>query len=332
MWYTGRASPHRESNRLIDLSIIIVSWNVEALLVECLNSILRSPVSVGERVEGRPVVEIIVVDSGSTDGTVERLKRDYPQVTLLAQAENIGFTRANNLGLKIARGRHLLLLNPDTVVLDDALGTMIAYLDANPDVGLIGPHTRNTDGSTQSTRRRFPSLAVAFFESTWLQPYAPKHLLDSYYVVDGNGVRETIDVDWVQGSAIMARREVYEQIGGLDEGYIMYSEELDWCRRAKDAGWRVVYLGDAEIIHHGGKSTEQAAARSHILFQQSKLRYFRLYHGRLAATVLRLFLLANYAVQLGLETLKWLLGHKRALRSERIRAYSQVLRSGLKGS
>jgi len=317
---------------LIDLSIIIVSWNVEALLVECLNSILRSPVSVGERVEGRPVVEIIVVDSGSTDGTVERLKRDYPQVTLLAQAENIGFTRANNLGLKIARGRHLLLLNPDTVVLDDALGTMIAYLDANPDVGLIGPHTRNTDGSTQSTRRRFPSLAVAFFESTWLQPYAPKHLLDSYYVVDGNGVRETIDVDWVQGSAIMARREVYEQIGGLDEGYIMYSEELDWCRRAKDAGWRVVYLGDAEIIHHGGKSTEQAAARSHILFQQSKLRYFRLYHGRLAATVLRLFLLANYAVQLGLETLKWLLGHKRALRSERIRAYSQVLRSGLKGS
>jgi len=317
---------------LIDLSIIIVSWNVEALLVECLNSILRSPVSVGERVEGRPVVEIIVVDSGSTDGTVERLKRDYPQVTLLAQAENIGFTRANNLGLKIARGRHLLLLNPDTVVLDDALGTMIAFLDANPDVGLIGPHTRNTDGSTQSTRRRFPSLAVAFFESTWLQPYAPKHLLDSYYVVDGNGVRETIDVDWVQGSAIMARREVYEQIGGLDEGYIMYSEELDWCRRAKDAGWRVVYLGDAEIIHHGGKSTEQAAARSHILFQQSKLRYFRLYHGRLAATVLRLFLLANYAVQLGLETLKWLLGHKRALRSERIRAYSQVLRSGLKGS
>ncbi|MFO7323319.1 MAG: glycosyltransferase family 2 protein [Chloroflexota bacterium] len=317
---------------MIDLSIIIVSWNVEALLVECLNSILRSPVSVGERVEGRPVVEIIVVDSGSTDGTVERLKRDYPQVTLLAQAENIGFTRANNLGLKIARGRHLLLLNPDTVVLDDALGTMIAYLDANPDVGLIGPHTRNTDGSTQSTRRRFPSLAVAFFESTWLQPYAPKHLLDSYYVVDGNGVRETIDVDWVQGSAIMARREVYEQIGGLDEGYIMYSEELDWCRRAKDAGWRVVYLGDAEIIHHGGKSTEQAAARSHILFQQSKLRYFRLYHGRLAATVLRLFLLANYAVQLGLETLKWLLGHKRALRSERIRAYSQVLRSGLKGS
>lgn len=316
-----------ETTGLIDLSIIIVSWNVEALLAACLDSIaaaLAAPQA------GPLSAEVIVVDSGSTDGTVARLRCDYPHVTLLAQPENIGFTRANNLGLKAARGRYLLLLNPDTVVLDDALGEMVRFLDANPDVGLVGPHTRNSDGTTQSTRRRFPSLAVAFFESTWLQPYAPRHLLDSYYVIDGNGVHETIEVDWVQGSAIMARRAVYEQVGGLDEGYIMYSEELDWCRRAKDAGWRVVYVGSADIIHHGGKSSEQVTARAHILFQQSKLRYFRLYHGRPAAAVLRAFLLANYVVQWALEAFKWALGHKRPLRRERMRAYRQVLRSGLK--
>ncbi|MFN8375236.1 MAG: hypothetical protein U0694_20465 [Anaerolineae bacterium] len=139
-------------------------------------------------------------------------------------------------------------------------------------------------------------------------------------------------MDWVQGSALLARREVYQQIGGLDEGYVMFSEELDWCKRAKDAGWRVVYFGSAQIIHHGGKSTEQAGARKHIYFQQSKLRYYRKFHGVGAATVLRLFLLASYAIQIGIEGTKSLLGYKRALRNERIRAYWQVLRSGLKVS
>ncbi len=109
---------------------------------------------------------------------------------------------------------------------------MVAYLDANPTVGIVGPYTHNSDGSYQSTRRRFPTLATAFFESTWLQGFAPKPLLDRFYVNDAPP-DQTLDVDWVQGSALMARREVYAQIGGLDEGYVMYSEELDWCKRAK---------------------------------------------------------------------------------------------------
>jgi hypothetical protein len=154
-------------------------------------------------------------------------------------------------------------------------------------------------------------------------------VLDRYYAHDlaDDG---TAEVDWVQGSALMMRREVYAQIGGLDEGYVMYSEELDLCRRAKDAGWRVVYLGSAKIMHHGGKSSEQAVARRHIHFQQSKLRYFRKYHGAFIAHGLRVFLLASYGLQLAQEWLKGALGHKRALRRERVRAYWQVLRSGLK--
>jgi N-acetylglucosaminyl-diphospho-decaprenol L-rhamnosyltransferase len=316
---------------LVDLSIIIVNWNVATLLAACLDSILAGPVTVGETPTGNKIsVEIIVVDSGSTDGSVAMLRERYPQVTVLAQPENVAFTRGNNIGLRAARGHYLLLLNPDTEVIDDALPQILTYLKTNPDVGIVGPHTLNSDGTTQSTRRRFPTMMTAFFESTWLQRFAPKSLLDAYYYRDKPDVDSTYDVDWVQGSAMMLRRAVYEQIGGMDEGYVMYSEELDWCKRAKDAGWRVVFVGAARIVHHGGKSTEQVVARSHILFQQSKLRYFRKYHGALASTVLRAFLLLNYIWQLGLEAAKSLLGHKRVMRQERIRVYWQVLRSGLR--
>lgn len=312
---------------MADLSIIIVSWNVADLLAACLDSILRTPVILATSEPAQ--VEILVADSGSSDQTVSMIRERFPQVKLVAQTENLGFVRCNNIGLSMAQGRYILLLNPDTVIMGDALSQMVQYMDAHPEVGILGPHTLNTDGTTQSTRRRFPSLALAFFESTWLQPYAPKKLLYHYYVADqpDDGVFE---VDWVQGSALMARREVYDQIGGLDEGYIMFSEELDWCRRAKDVGWLVVYLGAAEIIHHGGKSTEQVVARRHVHFQESKLRYFRKFHSTLAANILRLFLIGSYVWQIGLESGKALLGHKRALRRERVRQYWQVLRSGLK--
>jgi hypothetical protein len=136
-------------------------------------------------------------------------------------------------------------------------------------------------------------------------------------------------VDWITGAAMLARREAIDEVGLMDEGYFMYSEELDWCRRFREAGWRVVYLPTAQIVHHVGKSSEQVVAARHIHFQTSKVHYFRKYHGALMAEWLRLFLLANYVWQLGLEGVKWLVGHKRALRAQRIEAYRQVLRSGL---
>lgn len=306
-----------------DVSVVIVSWNVANLLRDCLNSIYEHNPDVS--------LEVIVVDSASGDDTVQMVKTHFPKVILSAQNENVGFTRGNNIGLEMARGRYVFLLNPDTVILGDAIGQMVAYLDAHPQVGIIGPHTLNTDMTHQSTRRRFPTIGTAFFESTWLQQYAPRKLLDRYYVCDIPD-DATADVDWVQGSALMARREVYEEIGGLDTRYIMFWEELDWCKRAKLAGWGVIYLGTSKIIHHGGKSTEQAGARKHIHFQQSKLRYYKKFFGSGFAVLLRLFLLWNYAWQIGIEGLKALLGSKRTLRRERISIYWQVLRSGLKVS
>jgi N-acetylglucosaminyl-diphospho-decaprenol L-rhamnosyltransferase len=322
---------------LIDLSILIVSWNVRDLLAACLDSIAAAPViidsePVGADLRTRPTsagevrVEVIVVESASSDGSADMIRSQYPWVCLLAQDENVGFTRGTNLALETAQGRHVLLLNPDTVIRGDALNQLVDALDAQPTVGIVGPRVLNDDGTTQSTRRRFPTRLTAIFESTWLQAYAPHRMLDRFYVTDlpDDG---TFEVDWVQGCALAARRAVYEQIGLLDPGYVMFSEELDWCRRAKDAGWRVLYLGSAQVTHYGGKSTEQVQANKHIYFQQSKLRYFRKFHGRGFALALRVFLLLSYSAQIGVEGCKALVGHKRPVRRERIQTYWRVIRA-----
>lgn len=312
----------------MDCSIIIISYNVCDMLVACLESVLAQPVNIGSQKDQRYACEILVVDSASTDASVATITQRFPQVQLLPQTENIGFVRGNNLALAQAQGRYLFLLNPDTLLLPDALPTMLAYLDTHPDVGIVGPRTLNSDMTYQSTRRRFPTRALAFFESTWVQSVAPRQWLDQYYVRDASE-HLTLDVDWVQGSAMLVRHAVYDQIGGLDAAYQMYSEELDWCRRARDAGWRVVYLADAAIIHYGGASSEQVGANKHIWFQQSKLHYFERYHGRNFARLLRLWILALYAWQFILEATKSLLGNQAALRRARMETYRAVLTHGL---
>lgn len=302
------------------LSIIILAWNVRELLRACLRSLPLND----------PAVEVIVVDSASADATADIVRAEFPPVILIASAENLGYSRGNNLGLRAARGRYLLVLNPDTQAAPEALAQMCAYLDTHPEVGLLGPQLVHADGARQSTRRRFPTLATGFFESTWAQSLAPRAMLDHYYARDlsDDAVSE---VDWVVGAALLVRRAAYEQVGGLDEGFFMYSEELDWCRRLKAAGWRVVYFPAARIIHHEGGSSVQVPAATHIRFNTSKVRYFRKYHGALAAQALRLFLLLGFAFQMALEWLKGLLGHKRELRVARVTTYWQVLKSGLKG-
>lgn len=306
----------------MDLSIIIVNWNVRDLLDACLASIFASTLDANS-------YEIIVIDSASEDGSVNMLREKYPAVILLPQSQNIGFTRGNNLGLAEASGEYLLLLNPDTELSPPALAQLLEYMNAHPQVGIIGPHTLNSDGSHQSTRRRFPTLMTGIFESTWLSTWAPAKVEREYRLLDSPD-GDILNVDWVQGSALLMRRAVYDDIGGLDAGYKMYCEELDFCRRAKSSGWRVIYHGGVTIIHHGGKSSEQAGAFKQLHFHTSKLRYFLKHHGVGAYRILRALLLLQFAWQLALESLKVALGHKRDLRAERVRVYWRVLRSGLK--
>ena len=303
-----------------DISIIIVSWNVEGLLRDCLRSIVKT--------KGALAVETIVVDSGSHDDTPNMVRREFPDVQLIARSDNVGFPKGNNLGLEVANGRYLLLLNPDTIVHKNALQTMFAYMENNETVGMVGAQLLNADGSHQSSRRRFPTFWTGLFESTWLESFAPKSILNAYYVKD-SGNDETADVDWVMGACMFVRREAFERVGWMDEDYFMYSEELDWCRRMKEADWRIVYLPTAKVTHLVGKSSEQAVTHRHINFNRAKLRYFKKYHGSMAALLLRALLLKGFMFQVLVEGVKWMVGHKRPLRRQRIQSYLQVLKSGL---
>ena len=315
------------------LAVVIVNWNVRDLLRRCLTSLQAAIETAGVE------TAVVVVDNGSTDGSVALLRAEFPWVQVVASPTNVGFTRGNNLALR-ALGfndtptsplpSYVLLLNPDTEVPPTALTTLLAYMDAHPELGLLGPRLRYADGSLQSSRRRFPTLATGLLESTVLQQWWPTApALQRFYMNDQPEDRPQA-VDWLVGACLLTRREALVQVGLLDEGYFMYSEEVDWARRFKALGWQVVYLPTVEIMHYEGRSTEQVVAQRHIYFQTSKARYFRKWHGPLVGEALRLFLLATYVYQLVEEGAKWLLGHKRPLRAERVRAYWRVLRSGLR--
>ncbi len=321
-----------------DLSIIIVSWNVRDLLARCLRSLQMSPrlVLSGATVsastsEGRPyTAEVIVVDNASADDSAAMTATDFPWVRLVANDDNRGFTGGNNQGLELATGRYVLFLNPDTEVLGDALPIMLDYLEAHPEVGALGPELHYADGSLQSSRRRFPTLLTGFFESTPIAWHWPDNPWARRYRMEETRADDDAVVDWVVGAALLARRAVLDQIGGFDEAYFMYSEEMDWQRRAKDAGWEVAYLPSAQIVHHEGKSSEQVTAARHIYFQTSKVRYFRKFHGPVAAGALRLALVGSFAGEWLLEGGKRILGSKPELRRQRMAAYGQVCRALVK--
>jgi N-acetylglucosaminyl-diphospho-decaprenol L-rhamnosyltransferase len=224
----------------------------------------------------------------------------------------------------------VMVLNPDTEVVGEALDRLGAYLDRQPEVGALGPQLLNPDRSVQSSRRRFPTLTTAFFESAWLQSLAPRGILTHYYM-DDVPPDHPHEVDWLNGACTVFRRATLDRVGVYDaQNFFMYSEELDLCRRVKEAGWKIVYLPEAQVVHYVGKSSDQAVAARHIHFQTSKVHYFRKWEGAWRADVLRVFFLSQYAWQIGLEGVKGLLGSKRDLRKQRVKAYWQVVRTGLK--
>ena len=330
-----------------DLAVIIVSWNVRPLLERCLASLRRARGVKFISPDARPAPEprafqpglyralAIVVDNASSDGSAELVRSSFPWVHLIASEENLGFTAANNLAIKgQMESAHppafFLLLNPDTEVHPDALRLMVEFMYQHPEVGVLGPMLLNPDGSVQSSRRRFPTLCTALVESTIIQWrfWKDNPILHRYYVLDCRD-DETQEVDWVTGACFMVRREAVEKAGLMDEGFFMYSEELDWCRRIKAEGFKVVYFPEAKVTHYSAKSSEQVKTFQHIQFQRSKIRYFRKYHSSMAAWFLRLFLLFNYLLLFLEEAVKWGFS-RRPVNHQRMQSYWQVLMSGLR--
>lgn len=242
------------SDRAPDVSVCIVSWNVAADLRTCLAS-LREQVN-------PPELEVIVADNASADGTVAMLEQEFPEVKVIANRENRGFAAASNQCLRWARGRYLLLLNPDTVVPPDGLRRLVEVADANPDAGIVAPKLLNPDGTLQHSCRRFPTIAAAVFRHTLLGRLFPRARSEASYIMEDFDHQAERDVDWVSGACFMVRREAFEQVGELDERFKWGSEDVDYCMRMHRAGWRVLYTPATAIVHAVGRSSDQAVVAS----------------------------------------------------------------------
>jgi len=264
---------------VVDLSIIIVNYNVEHHLRECLQSIYRNTKGIS--------LEIIIVDNNSTDGSVDMVKSEFPEVKLIENCQNLGFAKGANQGLRENKGRYILLLNPDTIVLPNALDKMVEFMDENPRTGALGCKLLYPDGSLQPSCRSFPTLITAFFENTGLEKFFPKNKLVAKYKMgywDYNDLRE---VDQPMGSALMIRREVIEQVGLLDERFYMFFEEVDLCFRVKKRGWKIYFTPSVQIIHYGGQSARPTMPKMMIQGYKSKHKFFRKHYGILSEWIVK---------------------------------------------
>ena len=255
----------------MDLSIIIVSWRVKELLKQCLSSIFSQNFDFS--------YEIIVIDNNSGDGTVEMIETNFPQAQLIKGRLNLGFARANNLGLKRAAGRFLLLLNPDARLLDNSLNQAVKLMNGRPEIGILGAKLLNPDFTIQPSVRRFPRLL-----DHCLMMFKLHHLFPlKYYLAADFNYQQEQAVDQVMGAWFLISRQLLEKIGWLDEHYYLWFEEVDYCQRALSAGFAIVYSPEAKIIHYGGQSFEQLwGFKNQWRFSQSRLRYLKKYYHFLA--------------------------------------------------
>ena len=320
-----------------DCSVIVVSWNTHDYLALCLHSILSDP-SVAVASEGstpagqlsQTRVEIIVVDNASIDGSAEMVAANFPQVRLLVNNRNLGFAAANNQAIAQASGRVLFLLNPDAYVRPGALHTLVGFLDERPGVAAAGPNVLNPDGTWQAAAFRFATLWDLFCEAVFLSVLFPHSRLFARKELGGFDRDRVRRVDWIQGCALAIRREAWDAVGPFDEGYWMYVEELDWCRRANQQGYRLYFTPDAEVVHYGKRATAKARASVLPLGFRSHFRYFRKFDGRATELTVRAITFVQMGLRAGVSVVMIALGNDRDRWRENLRAYTAVMREALR--
>jgi GT2 family glycosyltransferase len=263
---------HQSAN--INVSVIVVSWNARKYLIECLASLTAETC--------RYPMEIIVVDNASSDDSADQVARCYPNVILIRNGTNLGFAKANNIGISASTGRYLCFINSDVKVLKNCITGLVDFCQKHPGVGLVGPRLVGGDGKLQRSCRGFPDLWNMFFRALALDTFFPRCKMFTGYALTywpQDGLRY---VDIIFGSFWLVRREALIEVGLLDESFFMYGEDLDWCKRFWADRWQVVFVPSCEAIHYGGASSSNCPMRFDIERQKADLQYWKKHHSYLA--------------------------------------------------
>lgn len=304
------------------ISVIIINWNTRHLIAECLTSVAEEAQRFAESESARqatavgPVtspfvapllidprfVETIVVDNASQDGSAAMIRQDFEWVHLIENGENVGFAAANNQALPYCRGKYILLLNSDTKVLPGAFRVLVTFMEEHGTVGATGTRYFNPDGSLQPSC--FPAPTVG--RELWRLFHLDKLYAHGTYQMHTWSVEQPREVDIVQGAALLVRREIVLALGLFDTDYFMYTEEVDLCRRIRQAGWQIYWVPRATIIHYGGQSTRQVAQLMFLQLYRSKVLYFRKHHGRVATFLYKWVILVATVARLLLTPLIWI--------------------------
>lgn len=276
----------------IDLSVVIVNWNTKKLLEDCLRSIFKYTKGIK--------FEVIVVDNGSKDGSRDMVRKKFPQAKLILNKDNLGFTKANNQGIKVAKGEYVLLLNSDTYLVENSLKKLVDLAKSKDNLGALGPQLLNEDRTIQQSAGFFPHLPQVFYWMSFIDDLPGGTLLKPYHIDHDSFYRKDRQVDWITAAAISVPKKVIDKVGSLDEGIFMYGEEVDWCYRIKKAGYGV-YFSPATKIVHIGRGSSGKISQNAILGEYKGLLYFYKKHKsflslQMARLLLKIGALARLAI------------------------------------
>lgn len=303
---------------MLDLSIIVVNWNGKELLAKCLRCVETTIQQIS--------YETYVVDNASTDGSQAMVRRDFPNVKLIANTANVGFATANNQAMKVAQGRYVLLLNSDAFVHEQTLDRMVKFMDEHPQAGMASCKLLYEDGSLQRSCAMFPTLLTELFIALGLDKLFPKSPVFGRYLMTDWDYDTTRQVDVIMGAFMLVRRELIDTIGMMDETFFMYSEEVDWCYRFKQAGSSVYFYPAVTCVHLWGGSSKAVKVESLLRLYRARVQFFRKHYGRLSAFLYKLILCFNALVRVGPGALYYLTRSNPASKQKHY-AFRQLLKA-----